>query len=128
MIDSQPVKLYEYLIGQLSRYDLAYLHIMEPYVPLDPPERYPKYLREVTPYFRKVYTGKLITNVDFDFNSGNRIIREGHADMVAFGKLFISNPDLVERFEKGAPLNSWDKDTFYYGDAKGYIDYPFYNS
>jgi 2,4-dienoyl-CoA reductase-like NADH-dependent reductase (Old Yellow Enzyme family) len=45
--------------------------------------------------------------------------------MVAFGKLFISNPDLVERFAKGAPLNPWDNETFYYGGEKGYIDYPF---
>jgi len=45
--------------------------------------------------------------------------------MIAFGKLFISNPDLVERFAKNAPLNPWDTDTFYYGGEKGYIDYPF---
>ena len=45
--------------------------------------------------------------------------------LVAYGKLFISNPDLVERFAKGADLNPWDKETFYYGGAKGYIDYPF---
>jgi N-ethylmaleimide reductase len=62
--------------------------------------------------------------VDFDFASGNRIIEEGHADMVAFGKPYISNPDLVERFRVGAPLNAWDKATFYHGGEKGYIDYP----
>jgi N-ethylmaleimide reductase len=47
--------------------------------------------------------------------------------MVAFGKLFISNPDLVKRFENGLPLNPWDESTFYYGGEKGYIDYPFIN-
>jgi N-ethylmaleimide reductase len=66
----------------------------------------------------------LITNVDFTFESGNRVVSEGHADMVAFGKPFISNPDLVERFQRGTPLTDWDKSTFYYGGAKGYVDYP----
>ena len=45
-------------------------------------------------------------------------------DLIAFGKPFISNPDLVERLRKGAPLNAWDKATFYGGGAKGYTDYP----
>ena len=46
------------------------------------------------------------------------------ADLIAFGKPFISNPDLVERLKKGAPLNAFDKATFYGGGAKGYTDYP----
>ena len=46
------------------------------------------------------------------------------ADLIAFGKLYIANPDLVERFKRGAPLNEYDKDTFYGGGAKGYTDYP----
>jgi len=125
MFDSNPVVLYEYLINELNDYDLAYLHLMEPYQALEPAEKYTKYLKEVTPYFRKIYNGPLITNVGFNFESGNKIIEDGHADMVAFGKLFISNPDLVERFAKGAPLNPWNTDTFYYGGEKGYIDYPF---
>ncbi len=97
---------------------------MEPYQALEPAEKYTKYLKEVTPHFRKLFNGPLITNVDFNFESGNKIIEDGHADMVAFGKLFISNPDLVERFENGSPLTPWDESTFYYGGEKGYIDYP----
>jgi N-ethylmaleimide reductase len=125
MFDSDVVKLYEYLIQKLNDFNLAYLHLMEPYAPLEPPDKYSHYLKVVTPYFRKYFNGTLITNVGFDFESANRIIREGHADLVAFGKLFISNPDLVERFAIKAPLNPWDKNTFYYGGEKGYIDYPF---
>lgn len=124
MFDSDPAALYEHLITQLNRFNLAYLHLMEPYVPLDPPEKYAHYITPVTPWFRKFFKGPVITNVGFNFDSANRIIKQGHADMVAFGKLFISNPDLVERFTIGAPLTYWDQETFYYGGAKGYIDYP----
>lgn len=125
MYDDEPVNLYTHLITALNAFNMAYLHIMEPYVALEPRERYRKYLQEVTPYFRQVYKGPLITNVDFDFERGNRMIDKGDADMVAFGKLFISNPDLVERFQEGAKLTPWDKSTFYHGGERGYTDYPF---
>jgi N-ethylmaleimide reductase len=124
MFDQNPVELYQYLIQQLNEFNLAYLHLMEPYVPLEPAEKYQHYKNPVTPYFRKFFKGPLMTNVDFNYETGNRVIEEGHADMVAFGKLFISNPDLVERFKEHHPLADWDKDTFYYGGAKGYTDYP----
>jgi N-ethylmaleimide reductase len=124
MSDSDPVPLYSYLVNELNRFNLAYLHLMEPYPALDPVSNYPKYLLEVTPFFRKIYHGTLITNVGYTYETGNKIIEEGNADLVAFGKLFISNPDLVERFTKGAELNAWDKETFYYGGERGYIDYP----
>ena len=52
------------------------------------------------------------------------LIEKGYADMVAYGKLFISNPDLPTRFAKNATLADWDKDTFYVAGAKGYTDYP----
>jgi N-ethylmaleimide reductase len=127
MFDTDPAALYEVLITRLNRFNLAYLHLMEPYVPLVPPEKYTHYVTPVTPYFRRFFRGPVITNVGFDFVSGNQVIGKGDADMVAFGKLFISNPDLVERFRLGAPLAEWDKETFYYGSEKGYIDYPVYN-
>jgi len=123
MFDTNVVAVYEYLIKKLNHFELAFLHLMEPYAPLEPAEKFVHYLKEVTPHFRKIFNGPLITNVGFDYESGNRSIQNGDADMVAFGKLFISNPDLVERFAKNAPLNPWDTDTFYYGGEKGYIDY-----
>ena len=52
------------------------------------------------------------------------MLDKNKADLIAFGKLFISNPDLVERLKLGAPLNDFDKNTFYGGGAKGYTDYP----
>lgn len=125
VFDSDPVALYDYLINELNDYNLAYLHIMESYSPMVPAEKYEKYLKVVTPHYRKIYKGNLITNVNFDFDSGNKIIKEGNADMVAFGKAFISNPDLVERFKTGASISPWEESTFYHGGEKGYIDYPF---
>src|SRR5262249_22812947 len=60
----------------------------------------------------------------YDFELANKQLDANAADLIAFGKPFISNPDLVERLQKGAPLNAWDKNTFYGGSAKGYTDYP----
>jgi N-ethylmaleimide reductase len=128
MFDSEVVNLYEHLIQKLNDFNLVYLHLMEPYVALDPPEKYAHYLKVVAPYFRKYFKGTLITNVGYNFDTGNTVLKENHADLVAFGKLFISNPDLVDRFAKNATLNPWDKETFYYGGEKGYTDYPFLKS
>ena len=75
-------------------------------------------------HFRPIFKGTLIANVQMDAERGNRLIAEGLADLLAFGRPFIANPDLVERLKKGAPLNAPDKATFYGGGAKGYTDYP----
>jgi N-ethylmaleimide reductase len=63
-------------------------------------------------------------NNAFDRESGNQVIEEGHADLVAFGKLFISNPDLPIRFELKAKTTAWNQDTFYSQGSEGYTDYP----
>jgi N-ethylmaleimide reductase len=65
-----------------------------------------------------------MANNGYDFELANKALAAGSADLIAFGKPFISNPDLVERLRRGAPLNEWDKATFYGGGAKGYTDYP----
>ena len=65
-----------------------------------------------------------MANNGYDFDLANKQLDAGAVDLVAFGKPFISNPDLVERLKAGAPLNEWDKATFYGGGAKGYTDYP----
>ncbi len=121
MFDLNPVELFDFVIAKLNDFDLAFLHILEPLVELKPKEKYDKFLKVVTPHFRKVFKGTLITNCGFSFDSGNKVISDGDADMVAFGKLFISNPDLVEKFATGAVLTPWDESTFYKGGEKGYI-------
>jgi N-ethylmaleimide reductase len=64
-------------------------------------------------------------NNGYDQTLAEEAVESGRADLVAFGKLFIANPDLVRRFEEGLPLNAPQKETFYGGGAKGLIDYPF---
>ena len=73
---------------------------------------------------RKRFGGAYIANNGYDLELANKVLAANEADLIAFGKPFISNPDLVERLKSGAPLNTPDKATFYGGGAKGYTDYP----
>ena len=123
MADSRPEKTYGYIIKKLNNYKLAYLHISEM---MTPEERLEDTGRSVVPYYRKIYNGTLISCGGHGHESARRIIDDGYADLVAFGKPFISNPDLVERLRKPLLLAVPDKDTFYHGGPKGYIDYPEY--
>lgn len=76
---------------------------------------------------RPFYKGVLIGNNGFTPETAEDCIRDGKFDAVTFGKLFISNPDLIPRLIKGYPLNyKWDEKTFYDGGIKGYLDYPLY--
>lgn len=122
-MDEESIPTFDYIIEKLNEYDLAYLHLSEPFndvseVPFAEPE--------IAKRYRTVYKGTLIINANFDQEEGNRYVLEGLADAVAYGKPYISNPDLVERFEAGAELAEWDQDTFYTQGEKGYTDYPTY--
>ncbi len=120
--DSNPKETFGYLLEQLNEFNLAYIHLMEPMSDVSNLENYPT---EVTKYFREIYNGTIITNVAYDQQSGNDAIEDGIADLVAYGRPFIANPDLPARFAANAELNEPDKSTFYGGDEKGYTDYPF---
>ena len=76
------------------------------------------------PALKAAFGGVYIANEGFDLASANAALAAGTADAIAFGKAYIANPDLVERLQKGAPLNAPDPTTFYGPDAKGYTDYP----
>jgi hypothetical protein len=78
----------------------------------------------IGPAIKNAFGGPFIANEGFDLASAQKALAEGKADAVAFGKLYLANPDLPERFAKGAPLNPWDVATFYSGGAQGYTDYP----
>lgn len=125
MFDSDPKSLYEYLIKALDQMDLAYLHLLEPYQDLS---HLPNTVQFIAKHFRSFYQGTLMINNGFQMTSAEQIIKEGFADLVSFGKLFISNPDLVNRFRINAPLTAWDEDTFYSEGPKGFIDYPIFKS
>ncbi|MGB3138634.1 MAG: alkene reductase [Nodosilinea sp.] len=120
MSDSDPRATFGYAIEALNSFNLAYLHLLEPSeadlrhggTPIPTKE------------FRPIYHGNLMVNWDYDQESGNRAIASGDADLVSYGKLFIANPDLPQRFLHNAPLNEPNPNTFYGGGAEGYTDYP----
>jgi 2,4-dienoyl-CoA reductase-like NADH-dependent reductase (Old Yellow Enzyme family) len=76
------------------------------------------------PQLKAAFGGVYVANEGFTQESAEAVLAAGEADAVAFGKLFIANPDLPRRFALGAPLNAWNADTFYAPDAQGYTDYP----
>lgn len=122
MYDSNPKATFSYAIDALNRFGLAYLHLMEPNE-VDLAAR--DVLNPVTPYFRQIFKGTLITNGGYDHPKGDSILASGDADLVSFGKLFLANPDLPKRFELNAELNTPDPRKFYSPGEKGYTDYPF---
>lgn len=121
-IDEQTAPTFDYIVQRLNDYGLAYIHLSEPFTPVDD---VPFAIKTVAKHFRPMYSGTLMTNSAYTQESGNSIIDAGYADLVAFGKLFIANPDLVERFAANAALNEPDPSTFYGSGPKGYTDYPF---
>jgi len=123
MYDSDPEKTFSFVVEQLNRFDLAYLHLTEI------GKEFPDY---AGPSFelaklRSIWKNILITNGNYDLESANAILAKRGADMVAFGRLFIANPDLPLRFAKQAALNILDLETLCGGDERGYTDYPFLN-
>jgi N-ethylmaleimide reductase len=109
MSDSDPLKTFSVATEMLNKYPLAYLHTTE---------------LEITAHLRNIFKGPLIVNGGLTQESGEQLVKEGKADLIAYGTLYISNPDLPERFKTGAPLAPADKATFYQGGASGYTDYP----
>lgn len=122
MDDTDPVGLFGYVIGELDKRNLAFLHLVEPMLSL---ENHPHMIPHVARHFRKHYTGTLVTAGNYTPESGKEVVEAGCADLVAFGRLFIANPDLPARILNHAPLNAPDPDTFYTRGPEGYIDYPF---
>lgn len=121
MLDEESIAVHEHMVLGLNAYDLAYVHLTEPYTPVTD---HPYAVAEVAKHFRPLYNGTLIINKGFSRETGNAVIKDNTADLVAFGVPFIANPDLVERFETNAPLNTPDPSTFYGVGPKGYTDYP----
>jgi len=115
--DSTPQETFGHAAARLSARGIAYLHLIEP-APTPEDQRF-------APALRKVFGGPLILCGAFDRTTAERAVREGKADLIAFGAGFIANPDLVERLRRDAPWNTPDPTTFYTGGDRGYIDYPF---
>lgn len=122
MVDSNPQATFGYVLEKLNAIALAYVHLMEPNE-TDLKNR--DVLNPITPLFRPIYHGTLISNGNYTHESANTALANGEADLVSFGKLFLANPDLPERFKQSAPLNEPDFKTFYGSGEEGYTDYPF---
>jgi len=121
MHDSDPLATFGYAAEALNRFGLAYLHLIEV---VEADLRHGG-MEVPTSYLRDRFTGTLMVNGGYDLDKSNAVLSSHKADLVAFGTLFIANPDLPQRFALNAPLNPADPSTFYGGGEKGYIDYPF---
>ncbi len=120
-LDEETIPTFDYIVEHLNDYNLAYVHLSEPFTDVT---NVPYAEPNIAKRYRPKYKGTLIINNNFDQEKGNKVIEEGLADLVAFGKLFISNPDLPKRFELNDKLAKWDEQTFYTPGEKGYTDYP----
>ena len=118
MRDSDPEGTFAKASKALSRFGLAYLHVVEPVGPAQSQSEV-----GVASYMRLFFDGAFILNSGYDAVTGAEALRMGEADMVAYGRHFLANPDLVERIRRGAPLNEPDASTFYTEGPKGYTDY-----
>ena len=122
--DDDPEATFGYIAEQLNQYSLAYLHIVNPALTelekrIDPEPR----KRRMINVMREKYQGTLIVAGGFDQDTAEGWLQQGMADLIAFGRKFLANPDLPERFRLRAPLNVDDPSTYYGGGAKGYVDY-----
>lgn len=117
--EADPQTLYTYVVSELAKFNLAYVHLIEA---RDAAGENPH-----TPQFdalRKLWPNALIAASGFKPETALAAVQAGRADAVAFGRWFIANPDLPERIQRNAPLNPYDRTTFYGGNEKGYTDYP----
>lgn len=114
MVDSNPSLLFSHVAQALGQRRIAFLFVREA-----------QNKQGLTATLKRLFDGSLIVNQSYDLDSSSKVLSTGTADAVAFGRPFISNPDLTERFRTNAPLNEWDSDTFYGDGPKGYVDYPF---
>ena len=123
--DSNPMRLFTSVVREMSSYNLAYLHLIEGRgSEIGLADELHADALDNARIFRPEYEGNLISAAAYTPETGHQAIEARYADAIAFGRLFIANPDLVARIEKGLTLNAYDRSTFYGGDEHGYTDYP----
>jgi len=120
MSDSDPARTFVQATKELSRLDLAYLHVVES---VGHDRSGPSMLR-IAPAMRAVFKASFILNGGYDAAAGTAALDAGESDLIAYGRSFLANPDLVDRFRHGVPLNTPDPATFYTAGPTGYTDYP----
>ena len=125
--DSNPHALFSYVAECLSQFGLAYLHIIEPRIG-GSEVVHAGQGAIASDHLRPIFKGKLIAAGGFEPATAEEIVEKGTVDAVAFGRHFVSNPDLPRRIQEGSPLSDHDRRTFYTFGAHGYTDYPAYES
>ena len=113
MGDSNPAATFAYVVRELGRRRIAFICVRESIGP-----------NRLGPDLKKQFGGIYVANESHTRDSAEQLLEKGEADAVAFGKLFIANPDLPKRFARNAPLNAPDQQTFYADGPRGYTDYP----
>ncbi|RDY04368.1 putative 12-oxophytodienoate reductase 11, partial [Mucuna pruriens] len=122
-IDSNPQALGLYMAKSLNQHGVLYCHMVEPRWDISGENKESPYT--LAP-MKKAFRGTFIVAGGYDREEGNKVVAENKADLVAYGRLFLANPDLPKRFAVDAPLNKYNRDTFYTFDpVVGYTDYPF---
>jgi N-ethylmaleimide reductase len=116
--DRDPATLFRMLARELSYREMGYLHVVRRGV------RWPLGRTLDPRFFRRHFSGPLIVCGGFTPRRAETVLQRGDADLVAFGRLFVSNPDLPRRIASGASLQRWDEATFHTSGARGYLDYP----
>jgi N-ethylmaleimide reductase len=125
-IDSDPVTLHRHVVSVLAKRNLAYLHFYEPRAGgAGGADKVTTGVPYVSELLRPFFSGVIIAAGGFDGNSAASAVNSGILDAVAFGRIFVSNPDLPHRIKLGLPYNQYDRRTFYSGGKQGYTDYPF---
>jgi N-ethylmaleimide reductase len=126
--EADPMPLYTHVVKSLDPLGLAYLHFIEPRSSgAGRAEVNHQNVPSAMVLFRPLWRGKLITAGGFTGDAAEAAVAAGHADAIAFGRIFISNPDLPRRLQHGFPLTPYNRATFYGGEAAGYTDYPEHN-
>lgn len=125
MGDSDPKALFDYLVTELNCVGLAYLHVIEPRVKGNVVIHEGQAPIAAT-HLRKVFRGTIMAAGGFEPDTAEAIVAKGDADLVAFGRHFVSNPDLPQRIRERLPLTPYDRNTFYTFGAEGYVDYSAY--
>ena len=125
VVDADPQPLFDYEVRQLARFGLAYVHIIEGATggPRELADRPFDYAALKAAYRAAGGQGAWMVNNGYDLSLANQAVADG-ADLVAFGRPFIANPDLVERLKRGGPFNEGNRATYYGGGEAGYTDYP----
>ncbi|KAF8411936.1 hypothetical protein HHK36_004494 [Tetracentron sinense] len=121
--DSNPEALGLYMVESLNKYRILYCHMVEPRMKM-------VVEKSESPHsllpMRNAFNGSFIVAGGYDREEGNKVVANNYTDLVAYGRHFLANPDLPRRFELDAPLNKYNRDTFYISDpVLGYTDYPF---